>query len=522
MTRTDNEPAARAEFQAVLGSGLFHAGSNSDKLLRYVCTRYFDGDSSITEAEIAVHALGRRADFDPKEDAIVRVEAHRVRKRLAEYYSGVGEFHGVRLELPPGGYVPLFKDHAGNGQAPVPVPASASTRIPQRTKWWLIAAVVALVTTGLLLRIVQFHVAPAAALAAKQTVLSSELPPEVRIMAGSSARDYTDRLGHVWSADRLFEGGEAWSAKFRRISRTDDVQLYLTSRQGKDFTYHIPLRPGLYEVRLHFAETFYGEDNPEGGGESSRIFDVSANGAPLLTAFDPLSDAGGTNTADVRVFTGLSPASDGALHLRFWNKWTLKAAASVNGIEVIPTLDKGMAPIRWIPSEASRVDSAGHLWQPDQFVQGGRRREYREDVIGAVDPALYHSDRYGHMTYAIPVPSGSYRLTLHFSEHWFGVPDYATGSGPGSRVFDVYCNGVTLLRDFDIFKEAGGCLRPIVKVFHGLKPNHQGKLILYFVPSADYACVNALEVVDESMSRSNSPSRTARLLSLLSPTRELP
>ena len=76
----------------------------------------------------------------------------------------------------------------------------------------------------------------------------------------------------------------------------------------------------------------------------------------------------------------------------------------------------------------------------------------------------------------------------------------------------MYCNGVTLLRDFDIFKEAGGCLRPIVKVFHGLKPNHQGKLMLYFVPSADYACVNAIEVVDESSTKA--PSRTAGLLSL--------
>jgi hypothetical protein len=319
-------------------------------------------------------------------------------------------------------------------------------------------------------------------------------------MAGSSTKDYTDRLGHVWSTDRFFEGGEAWTAKYRKILRTNDVQLYLTSRQGTDFSYHFPLPPGMYELRLYFAETFYGEDNPEGGGESSRIFDVTANDAPLLTSFDPLSDAGGTNTADVRVFSGLSPASDGRLHLRFKTRWTLKAVASVNGIEIVPTTQKAIPPILWIPSESAFVDSAGRLWQPDQFVQGGRRREHHEDVIGAAEPALYRSERYGNMNYAITVSDGSYRLTLHFSEHWFGVPDYGgAGTGAGSRVFDVYCNGTALLRDFDIFKEAGGSLRPVVKVFHGLKANHQGKLLLSFVPAADYACVNAIEVVDESL-----------------------
>ena len=220
---------------------------------------------------------------------------------------------------------------------------------------------------------------------------------------------------------------------------------------------------------------------------SSRIFDVTANGSPLLSSFDPLSDAGGTNTAD------------GRLHLRFKTRWTLKAAASVNGIEIVPTHQKTMSPIRWIPSETGRVDSAGMSWQPDQFVHGGRRREYREGVIGGSDPAIYRSERYGHMVYAIPVSNGSYRLTLQFSEHWFGVSDHGcTGTGQSSRVFCVDCNGVTLLRDFDIFKEAVGCLRPVVKVFRGLRPNHQGKLMRSFVPSAHYACINAIEVEDEN------------------------
>ncbi len=505
MCPARDDQAEKAEYAAILSSGIFHRGSNSARLLDYVCSRYFAAEESVTEAEIAIHALGRRPDFDAKEDAIVRVEVHRVRKRLAEYYDGPAASHSLRLVIPSGRYLPHFEPFPGHSSIPSPATHPPLADRLWRSGRWVLAS--ALLLASAVAAVMVFR-SPA-----PQTQPSDRNPdqpvasiprPELRIMAGSSAKEYTDRLGHVWSNDRFFEGGEARLASYRKILRTGDVQLFLTSRQGTDFSYRVPLPPGMYELRLYFAETFYGEDNSEGGGESSRIFDVTANGAPLLTSFDPLSDAGGTNTADVRVFSGLSPAPDGRLHLRFKTRWTLKAVAIVSGIEIVPTTHKAISPIRWIASESPRVDSTGRLWQPDQFVQGGRRREHHEDVTGTVEPVLYRSERYGHMTYAIPVSDGSYRLTLHFSEHWFGVPAYSNDAGVGSRVFDVYCNGAALLRDFDIMKEAGGALKPMVKVFHGLKANHQGKLLLSFVPAADYACVDAIEVVDESLKEASS------------------
>jgi hypothetical protein len=59
-------------------------------------------------------------------------------------------------------------------------------------------------------------------------------------------------------------------------------------------------------------------------------------------------------------------------------------------------------------------------------------------------------------------------------------------------------NGRTLLKDFDIFKEAGGAGRALVKIFHNLVPDGQGKLVFRVVPVRDYACVNAIEITDES------------------------
>lgn len=318
-------------------------------------------------------------------------------------------------------------------------------------------------------------------------------------MAGSSATSYRDQLGNIWSEDRYFDGGEHWNVRYRRIERTSDPQIYLSARQGQDFSYNIPLGPGKYQLQMYFAETFYGPDNSEGGGESSRIFDITANGAPLLSNFDPLSDAGGSNIADARVFAGISPAADGVLHLRFLNHWVLKGVAMVNGVQVIRTESDSMLPIRWVAADSAVVDHEGRLWVPDQFVYGGRRRELPEEVGNTTDPEIYQSERYGNFSYAIPVAgNATYTLMLHFAEHWFGVPnDGGSGDASGQRVFDVYCNGTSILKDMDIYREGRGSLKAVTKVFHGLRPNHQGKLLLTFVPNHDYATLAALEVLPE-------------------------
>jgi hypothetical protein len=120
-----------------------------------------------------------------------------------------------------------------------------------------------------------------------------------------------------------------------------------------------------------------------------------------------------------------------------------------------------------------------------------------EEITGAADPELYRGERYGNLTYSIPVAPGRYSVTLRFAEAWFG-PGKPAGGGVGSRVFDILCNGVALVRNFDIYKEAGGAERPVTRTFHGLEANHQGKLILSLVPVTNYACINAIEITDES------------------------
>ena len=99
----------RHELDALLASGIFSRAPNLAQLLTYVCAKYFEGTAEqIKEYNIAVEALGRPADFDQKRDSIVRVEAHRLRKRLREYYEADGAGHAIRIYIPPGQYAPRF------------------------------------------------------------------------------------------------------------------------------------------------------------------------------------------------------------------------------------------------------------------------------------------------------------------------------------------------------------------------------------------------------------------------------
>ena len=197
----------KAELETILASGVFSRAPGLAQLLAYVCNKYFEGEASqVKEYNIAVEALGRPADFDQKRDSIVRVEAHRLRRRLALYYQGEGAPHEVRIELPPGQYVPLFVPQATTEpesievdvrppEASQPTPAAvAAPPRPHRQRnvaalivIGLLAAVTATVIVAKGKRSTVATVAPVAA--------SSRASDEVRIGAGRLEGSFTDQLG---------------------------------------------------------------------------------------------------------------------------------------------------------------------------------------------------------------------------------------------------------------------------------------------------------------------------------------
>src|SRR5277367_238975 len=126
------DPTAEvAEYEAVLSSAHFAGETNSKRFLKFVCDKYFAGIHHISEYEIAIEALGRRSDFDTSQDSIVRVEAHRVRKRLREYYEHEGSKHTLHLVIPQGSYLPHFVPANQPESEPVADPVPPSTQVPE-------------------------------------------------------------------------------------------------------------------------------------------------------------------------------------------------------------------------------------------------------------------------------------------------------------------------------------------------------------------------------------------------------
>lgn len=516
---SDPEQQERAALEAVLSSRQFAKCSNLATVLRYVCLKHFEGCASeLKEYRIGVEALGRSADFDPTLNSVVRVEIHRLREKLKRYYQTEGRSDSIVISLSPGSYVPQFtrrdaqleaspedtveaSENAGPGEAlPEGSPLPAAETQASRFRLPGLYGVIALLAAAVIILAAYVHrsfravkVFSASGPVAQAPLSRSPTGPQaIRILAGYRKKEYVDRAGQVWQSDRYFSGGEDTASPERFFWRTLDPTLFETSRVG-DFAYNIPLTRGNYELRLYFAETIYGPDTTTGGGEASRIFDVTLNGRTILSNFDVTSDAAGEGVADIRVFENVSPAPDGCLHLRFERK---TSDPFVNAIEIDPAPNGEMNPIRIVAQNNSFTDHEGRLWLPDCYFRRGRLALRRIAVENTADPGLYAGERYGHFNYAIPVAPARYRLSLQFAETYFG-PGNPGGGGPGSRVFDVYCNGTTLLHHFDIFKEAGGANRALEKTFYGIRPGPEGKIILRFVPVTNYACINAVELAEE-------------------------
>ena len=497
--------AVRAELDRLLESNAFRTSKRCREFLGYIVEHTINGPSgTLKERSIGVEVFQLPQDFDTGQHTVVRVTANEVRKKLAQHYLAQnGSHHPVRIQLPTGSYSAEFKWEAPPAPpVEAPAPPAADARWPSG---WVVGGIAAaLLIAGALVLwrwpLVRTITADAKSpsLPASAGVASPSIG-DLRMIAGST-NSYSDRSGRTWGPDRFFAGGNVLVRPSEKILRTLDPDIYRRLRSG-DFRYDIPLAPGNYELHLHFSETGLTDFiSAESSGEGQRLFRVSANGTSILTAFDVVADAAGANIADERVFRNISPAEDGFLHLSFN---AMRSTAMLNGIELLPIGAGKVRPLRiragWT---TAWQDTAGQQWQADSYFMGGNAlvrttNPAQESNSIAPDMALYASERWGHFSYALPVADGRYRVTLKFCEGHYGKRNTGVG-GLGSRIFDVYCNGVVLLRGFDIFKEAGGEGRPIDRTFSGVRPNAQGKILITFVPTVGMACVNGIEVAEES------------------------
>jgi adenylate cyclase len=103
--------AVRDQLARVVSSPGFVSSARLCRFLTHVVNRTIDGDiDSLKELSIAMEVFDRTSEYDPNIDAIVRVEARRLRAKLKAYYEeGQGTVDPVLIGLRPGSYVPVFR-----------------------------------------------------------------------------------------------------------------------------------------------------------------------------------------------------------------------------------------------------------------------------------------------------------------------------------------------------------------------------------------------------------------------------
>lgn len=114
--------AIHEQLERILSSPLFKNSKRYPNLLRFVVERSLQGHPEpLKERTLGVEVFGRDPNYDTNLDPVVRTTAVEIRKRIAQYYHEPGHESEIRIDFPPGTYLPEFRMPQ---QAPVPVVSS--------------------------------------------------------------------------------------------------------------------------------------------------------------------------------------------------------------------------------------------------------------------------------------------------------------------------------------------------------------------------------------------------------------
>src|SRR4030095_9912619 len=113
-----SDKVVRQELSRILGSKTFSQVERLKRFINFIVGETVGGrGGDLKEYVIGVQVFDKEPSFDPRTDPIVRVQARRLRTRLARYYREEGQADEVIVDLPKGGYAPVF--HRRDGASPV-------------------------------------------------------------------------------------------------------------------------------------------------------------------------------------------------------------------------------------------------------------------------------------------------------------------------------------------------------------------------------------------------------------------
>jgi len=136
-----NPHALQDEIARVRGSGLLGRSQTLSRFFEFLVDP--PGKAAPKESEIAFSVFGRGATFSTEQDAVVRVYAHRLRKKLDDFYDRAPSPSGLRLSVPRGEYRIAAE--------PVTAPPEQPSPKPQRQVWWALGGFAAALLVGIVL-----------------------------------------------------------------------------------------------------------------------------------------------------------------------------------------------------------------------------------------------------------------------------------------------------------------------------------------------------------------------------------
>jgi hypothetical protein len=162
------------QIDKLIKSHSLHSSESLCKLLRYLAEHSLDHPGiALKEYQIATEVLGRPAGFDPQSDSTVRVQAGRLRVKLAEYYANEGPNDPIAVEIPKGSYALTF--HLRAPKAGIPTAPLVFEASPNRAE-------AAPLNRGWVITVAVFSVLLAASLSTTAILLSQRTRP----LAGAS------------------------------------------------------------------------------------------------------------------------------------------------------------------------------------------------------------------------------------------------------------------------------------------------------------------------------------------------
>lgn len=283
--------------------------------------------------------------------------------------------------------------------------------------------------------------------------------PSVLINAGGPSVVDTDGL--VWTSDLNlgFNNAGVPNQVSNEIKGTENEVLYRTSRwlpgtQGDVLQYDIPILNGVYDVYLHFAETYRKAQRV-----GARDFDIHVQKELVYENLDIYKEAGGY-TAFITKTTATVVNDMLVIELKRGGAQN----PQLNAIEIHPQGRKSVPSGTGKTLDAIYIncgsnepytDSSNIVWAPDDFFNTGNKYHKKDQPIAqTANPELYRSHRWDSkkrpgLKYNIPASEGEYMVTLHFCE------TFSRANTVGYRVFNVLIENELVFENVDIYAEVG-------------------------------------------------------------------